>query len=244
MRKVALVTGGSKGIGAGIALELARNDYDIVINYQSSEERALEISKKCEALGVKALIYQADVSNYDDVKSMITFIKETFGRIDVLVNNSGITKDNLILRMSNDDFRDVIDVNLQGTFNTCKEVAPIMLRQKQGCIINVSSVIGLIGNVGQVNYAASKAGIIGLSKSLAKELASRNIRVNVIAPGFIRTEMTDKLDENTRLDILKMIPVKQFGTIEDVGNLVAFLVSDKAQYITGQVINVDGGMVI
>ncbi len=244
MRKVALVTGGSRGIGKAIVLELAKNEYDIVFNYSGNETKALETAKEVEAIGVNCDTFKCDVRDFELVSQMVDSIIKKYGRIDLLVNNSGITKDNLMLRMSKNDFTDVIDVNLVGTFNLIKAVTKPMFKQKAGNIINISSVIGEIGNVGQANYSASKAGVIGLTKSIAKEYGTRNIRVNCICPGFIQTDMTDKLSDEMKEAILKQIVLKQLGKPEDVANLVCFLASDKASYITGQVINVCGGMVI
>lgn len=244
MNKVALITGASRGIGKGIALKLAQEGYDIIINYLGSEERANEVKKLCEEQNVKAMCVKANVADLDEVNAMMDIVLKEFGRIDVLVNNSGITKDNILLRLTKQDFDDVIEVNLKGTFNTIKSVTKTMMKQKSGVIINMSSVIGVIGNIGQVNYAASKAGVIGITKSVARELVSRNIRCNAVAPGFIDTEMTSALDEKVIDEILKNVPMKKMGTVDDVANVVAFLVSENAKYITGQVIHVDGGMVM
>lgn len=243
-RKVALITGASRGIGEQIAVSLAQEGYDIVINYIGDMESANRVKKSCETYGVSAVCLEADVTKKDQVKEMFNQVMEQFGRLDVLINNSGITRDNLILRMSEEDFEAVIDVNLVGTFHCIKQATRIMMKQHSGVIINMASVIGLIGNIGQANYAASKAGVIGLTKSVAKELASRNVRVNAIAPGFIQTNMTEVLDDKVKEQILKNIPLNTFGSVEDISNLVNFLVSDKAKYITGQVIHVDGGMVV
>lgn len=243
-KKVALVSGASRGIGKQIALTLASEGYDVVVNYNGSEERANEVSQACIALGSDSIALKANVADFDAVEAMVKTIMDKYGRIDCLVNNSGITKDTLLLRMSEEDFASVIDVNLKGTFHCIKHVSKVMMKQRSGSIINMASVIGLIGNVGQANYAASKAGIIGLSKSVAKELAPRGIRCNAIAPGFIATEMTEVLDEKVKDAIMVNIPLKQFGSVDDVANMVAFLASDKSAYVTGQVINVDGGMVM
>ena len=240
---VALVTGASKGIGRAIAIQLAKDGYDVVINYNGSYDKALETERLCQVYGVKTLTLQCDVSEYDAVSMMIQTIVETFGQIDVLVNNSGITKDNLILRMSEADFDNVVDVNLKGTFNTIKCVSKVMFKAKFGRIINLASVIGLTGNLGQANYAASKAGVIGLSKSVAREFASKNITCNVVAPGYIETDMTESLPDSVKDTVLNHIPMKRFGKAEDIAGIVSFLVSEKADYITGQVIVVDGGMV-
>lgn len=244
MNKVAVITGASRGIGKAIALKFASEGYDVVINYRSQEEKANEVKVACEQAGVKAMIYHGDVSIYEDMDKMMKAVMETLGRIDVLVNNSGMTKDQLLLKMNTETFMEVIDVNLKGTFNTIKAVSRIMMKQKSGVIINMSSVIGEIGNAGQSNYAASKAGVLGLTKSIAKELAPRHIRVNAIAPGFIATDMTDVLNEQTKENILSAIPLKTLGEAQDVANVAYFLASDDAKYITGQVINVDGGMVM
>lgn len=244
MNKVAVITGAARGIGKAIALKFASQGYHVVINYRGSEEKANAVKEQCIALGVEALTYQGDVSHYQEMEDMMKAVMEKFGRIDVLVNNSGITKDQLLLKMDSVSFMDVIDVNLKGTFNTIKAVSRIMMKQKSGVIINMSSVIGEIGNAGQANYAASKAGVLGLTKSIAKEFAPRHIRVNAIAPGFIATDMTDVLNEQTKENILQAIPLKSLGEAEDVANVAYFLASDDAKYITGQVINVDGGMVM
>ena len=244
MNKVAVITGAARGIGKAIALKFASQGYHVVINYRGSEEKANAVKEQCIALGVEALTYQGDVSHYQEMEDMMKAVMEKFGRIDVLVNNSGITKDQLLLKMDSESFMDVIDVNLKGTFNTIKAVSRIMMKQKSGVIINMSSVIGEIGNAGQANYAASKAGVLGLTKSIAKEFAPRHIRVNAIAPGFIATDMTDVLNEQTKENILQAIPLKSLGEAEDVANVAYFLASDAAKYITGQVINVDGGMVM
>lgn len=244
MNKVAVITGATRGIGKAIALKFASQGYHVVINYRGSEEKANAVKEQCIALGVEALTYQGDVSHYQEMEDMMKAVMEKFGRIDVLVNNSGITKDQLLLKMDSESFMDVIDVNLKGTFNTIKAVSRIMMKQKSGVIINMSSVIGEIGNAGQANYAASKAGVLGLTKSIAKEFAPRHIRVNAIAPGFIATDMTDVLNEQTKENILQAIPLKSLGEAEDVANVAYFLASDDAKYITGQVINIDGGMVM
>lgn len=242
--KVALVTGASRGIGRAIALKFAQNGANVVINYSSSESKAQELKDEIESLGEKALAVKCDVSNLNDVTKMFSQVENEFGHLDILVNNAGVTKDGLILRMNDEDFDKVIDVNLKGAFLCSKAAAKIMIRQKQGIIINISSVVGLSGNIGQVNYAASKAGIIGLTKSLAKELASRNIRVNAIAPGFIKTDMTEVLNEKVRQEMLSNIPLKRFGEADEVANVALFLATELSSYITGQVIVVDGGMIM
>ncbi len=240
--KTAIVTGGSRGIGRSICLALAKAGANVVTCYANGASGANETVKLCEELGVKAMAMKADVANYEDVSAMVTKTKEDFGSIDILVNNAGITKDNLMLKMSEADFEQVIDTNLKGAFLFTKDVSKIMLKQRSGRIINISSVVGVFGNAGQVNYAASKAGLIGMTKSVAKELASRGITSNAIAPGFIETDMTAALNESVTEEMLKSIPLKRMGTGEDIANTVVFLASDMASYITGQVICVDGGM--
>lgn len=242
--KVAIVTGGTRGIGRAIALKLADHGANIVINYRNSDKEAEELKGILEEKGVKVLAVKCDISNFEDSKNLMDKCKEVFGKIDILVNNAGITKDTLIMRMKEEDFDNVIDVNLKGTFNCAKHASAIMLKQRFGKIINMTSVVGIAGNAGQVNYAASKAGVIGLTKSLAKELGSRGITVNAVAPGFINTDMTASLSEKVKDEASKNIPLKRLGDPEDVANLVGFLASDAANYITGQVINVDGGMVM
>ncbi|HAT4246269.1 TPA: 3-oxoacyl-[acyl-carrier-protein] reductase [Clostridium perfringens] len=242
--KVAIVTGGTRGIGRAIALKLADQGANIVINYRNSDKEAEELKSILEGKGVKVLTVKCDISNFEDSKNLMDKCKEVFGKIDILVNNAGITKDTLIMRMKEEDFDNVIDVNLKGTFNCAKHASAIMLKQRFGKIINMTSVVGIAGNAGQVNYAASKAGVIGLTKSLAKELGSRGITVNAVAPGFINTDMTASLSEKVKEEASKNIPLKRLGDPEDVANLVGFLASDSANYITGQVINVDGGMVM
>ena len=242
--KVAIVTGGTRGIGRAIALKLADHGANIVINYRNSDKEAEELKAILEEKGVKVLTVKCDISNFEDSKNLMDKCKEVLGKIDILVNNAGITKDTLIMRMKEEDFDNVIDVNLKGTFNCAKHASAIMLKQRFGKIINMTSVVGIAGNAGQVNYAASKAGVIGLTKSLAKELGSRGITVNAVAPGFINTDMTASLSEKVKEEASKNIPLKRLGDPEDVANLVGFLASDAANYITGQVINVDGGMVM
>ena len=242
--KVAIVTGGTRGIGRAIALKLADHGANIVINYRNSDKEAEELKSILEGKGVKVLTVKCDISNFEDSKNLMDKCKEVFGKIDILVNNAGITKDTLIMRMKEEDFDNVIDVNLKGTFNCAKHASAIMLKQRFGKIINMTSVVGIAGNAGQVNYAASKAGVIGLTKSLSKELGSRGITVNAVAPGFINTDMTASLSEKVKEEASKNIPLKRLGDPEDVANLVGFLASDAANYITGQVINVDGGMVM
>ena len=242
--KVAIVTGGTRGIGRAIALKIADHGANIVINYRNSDKEAEELKAILEGKGVKVLTVKCDISNFEDSKNLMDKCKEVFGKIDILVNNAGITKDTLIMRMKEEDFDNVIDVNLKGTFNCAKHASAIMLKQRFGKIINMTSVVGIAGNAGQVNYAASKSGVIGLTKSLAKELGSRGITVNAVAPGFINTDMTASLSEKVKEEASKNIPLKRLGDPEDVANLVGFLASDAANYITGQVINVDGGMVM
>ena len=241
-RQVALITGATRGIGKEIALELARNGFDIAVNYRGTQDENLK--KEIEANNVRCEFVEADVSNFEQCESMIKETIEKYGRIDVLVNNAGITKDGLIMRMKKEDFEAVIDVNLVGTFNVTRNVIPYMIKQKSGRIINVSSVVGVAGNAGQTNYSASKAGVIGFTKSLAKEVASRNILVNAIAPGFIDTDMTKVLSDNVKEGINAQIPLKRMGTAKEIAKVAKFLSSEDSAYITGQVINVDGGMVM
>ena len=242
--KVALVTGASRGIGAAIASKLASLGCDVAINYAGNIQKAEETLNSVKAYGVNAQIYQANVANYEEVEAMTKQIIKDFGHLDIIINNAGITSDNLMMRMDQDSFDSVIDVNLKGTWNVCKSITRPILKQRSGVIINLSSVVGINGNVGQVNYAASKAGVIGLTKSLAKEFASRNIRVNAVAPGYVKSDMTAKLSEEITEKVLENIPLGQLGEVEDIANSVAFLVSDDARYITGQVLVVDGGMAI
>lgn len=242
--KNAIVTGASRGIGRAIALKLAEKGANIVINYRSNREKAEQLVKEIEAKGVKALAIEADVSIFSEAGSMISRAFEQLGSVDILVNNAGITKDTLILRMKEEEFDKVIEVNLKGAFNCLKHATKIMMKQRSGKIINISSVVGIVGNPGQINYASAKAGIIGMTKSAAKELASRGINVNAVAPGFIKTDMTAVLSENAKEGAINTIPLKRLGNPEDVANAVTFLAGDEANYITGQVINVDGGMVM
>lgn len=244
-RKIALITGGSRGIGRAICLELAKRGMDVAFNYQSGVEAAEETKKLCEEYGVNCLMVKADISVSEECDNLIKEVLEWGnGRIDALINNAGITRDNLLGRIKDEDMDAVLNVNLKGTFYMMRGVSRIMLRQKYGRIVNMSSVVGVMGNIGQVNYAASKAGVIGMTKSLARELASRKITVNAVAPGMIETDMTGKLSDSAKQGILDSIPFKEMGKTEDVANLVAFLVSDESRYITGQVICVDGGMAI
>lgn len=242
--KTAIVTGGSRGIGRAICVALAKEGANVVTCYSHGAEGAIETVKLCQEFGVKAKAVKADVSSNEEVAAMINGVKEEFGSIDILVNNAGITRDNLILKMNEDDFDAVIDTNLKGAFLCMQNVSKIMLRQKSGRIINISSVVGVRGNAGQTNYSASKAGLIGMTKTVAKELGSRGITVNAVAPGFIETEMTAKLPEAVVKESLNSIPMKCMGKVEDVANLVTFLASDNARYITGETICVDGGMAI
>ena len=244
MNKVALITGSSRGIGKQIAIKLAKNGYNIVVNYVNKNEEVEKTIEELKQFGVEVLEAQGDISNYEQSEKIVNLVIEKFGQIDVLVNNAGVTKDMLIMRMKKEDFTKVIDVNLVGTFNITKNVIPYMMKKRNGRIINISSVVGISGNAGQCNYSASKAGIIGFTKSLAKELASRNILVNAVAPGFIETNMTDVLQENVKEEIKKQIPLKRIGKAEDVANAVYFLTSEESSYITGQVLQVDGGMLI
>ncbi len=239
-----IVTGATRGIGKEIALTLAQNGANIAINYRNYNEEVEELINSIKEFGVDAIAVKCDVSKSDEVDNFISEVKNHFSSIDVLVNNAGITKDGLLLRMKEEDFNSVLDVNLKGTFNTTKSISPIMIKQKHGKIINISSVVGIVGNAGQCNYAASKAGVIGFSKSVARELASRNINVNVVAPGYINTDMTKSLPDKVKDEILKSIPMKKMGDPKEVANLVLFLSSSLSDYITGQVINVDGGMVM
>lgn len=244
MSKVAFITGATRGIGRAIALELAKEGYNIALNYRTENEALETLKKEISELGVECYPVQGDVSKAEDSERMTKEIIEHFEQIDVLVNNAGITKDKLIQRMKEEEFTDVINVNLVGTFNITKNVIKYMTKKRYGKIINISSVVGISGNAGQSNYAASKAGIIGFTKSIAKELASRNITANAVAPGFIQTDMTNVLKDEVKEAIEGTIPLKRLGTAEDVAKIVKFLASDDSNYITGQVINVDGGMLM
>lgn len=242
--KCAIVTGASRGIGKAIALKLASLGANIVLNYRSSEKEALEVENEIKNMDVDVISIKGDISKIDDVQNIVSKAKEKFGNIDIMVNNAGITKDGLILRMKEEDFDSVIDVNLKGVFNCLKSITPIMVKQKHGKIINLSSVVGVSGNAGQVNYSASKAGVIGMTKSLAKELGGRGINVNAVAPGFIETDMTEVLGDKFKEEAKNNIPLKRLGKAEDVADVVAFLASESSDYVTGQVIHVDGGMVM
>jgi len=237
-----IITGGSRGIGRGIALVLAKHGANIAFTYSSSVDSAISLTEEISTLNVKCKGYQSNAANFEDSQKLVDQILLDFDNIDVLINNAGITKDNLLMRMTEEDFDKVIDVNLKSVFNMVKAVQRTFLKNRSGSIINISSIVGVKGNAGQANYAASKAGIIGFSKSIALELGSRNIRSNVIAPGFIQTEMTEKLNQDVVNQWISGIPLKRGGTTEDVANLCLFLSSDLSSFITGQVINVDGGM--
>lgn len=240
--KNVIITGASRGIGRGIAKVFADHGANVAFTYSSSEGPALELEKELSAAGVKAKAFKSNAASFSEAENLVAQVLEEFGGVDVLINNAGITKDNLLMRMAEEDFDKVIEVNLKSVFNMTKAVQRTMLKQRHGSIINMSSVVGVKGNAGQTNYAASKAGMIGFTKSVALELGSRNIRCNAIAPGFIETEMTEKLDEKTVQGWRDAIPLKRGGTPEDVANACLFLASDMSAYITGQVINVDGGM--
>lgn len=244
MNKLAIITGGTRGIGKQIALTFAKEGYNIAINYRTENEDLKNTKKEIEENNVKCFTVQGDVTNFKDCEQFVKQIVEEFGNIDVLVNNAGITRDTLLMRMKEEDFKQVIDTNLIGTFNVTKNVISYMMKARSGRIINISSVVGISGNAGQTNYSASKAGIIGFTKSLAKEVASRNITVNAVAPGFIETQMTDVLKDDIKEEIAKKIPLKRMGTPQDVANVVKFLASNDSSYITGQVINIDGGMLM
>lgn len=240
--KIALVTGASRGIGRAIALKLSDAGAKIAINFAGNLAKAEEVKAEIESHGGEALLVQGSVDNFEVVNNVVKKIVETWGTVDILINNAGITRDNLLIKMSESDFDEVIATNLKGVFNCTKAVTRMMMKNRSGRIVNLASVVGLTGNISQANYAAAKAGIIGFTKSAAKELATRGVTVNAIAPGFINTDMTAKLSEKIREESLNQIPMGKFGTPEDVANLAAFLVSDQAAYITGQVINVDGGL--
>ena len=242
--KIAVVTGAGRGIGRGIALALAREGAMVVVNYNGSKERAEEVVRTIEEAGGKAAAIQCNIIDFEAAKEFFANVVKEYGKIDILVNNAGITKDNLMMKMSEEEFQSVIQTNLAGTFHGVKFVTRPMMKQRQGRIINIASVSGVIGNMGQANYSASKAGVIGLTKAAAKELASRNITVNAVAPGFVATEMTDVLSDSVKEAAVATIPLGRFGEVEDIAETVVFLASDKAKYITGQVICVDGGIAI
>lgn len=244
--KVALITGSSRGIGATTALRLAKEGADIIVNYpfQGEKDNAADVVASVEKIGRKAVMIEADISKFDQANTLIKESLEEFGKIDILVNNAGITRDNLLLRLKEEDWDAVMNVNLKGVFNCTKAVLRTMMKQRSGKIINLASVVGVMGNAGQANYSASKAGVIGFTKSVAKEVSSRCITANAVAPGFIESHMTDNLSENVKEQMLSSIPLNKFGKQEDVANLICFLASSESDYINGQVINVDGGMVM
>lgn len=242
--KVAVVTGASRGIGKAIALKLASMDMTVIVNYAGSKEKAENVVKEIEEKGGRAEAIQCDVSDFTQCQKMIEDVHKRYGSIDVLVNNAGITRDGLVMAMKEEDFDDVIATNLKGTFNCIRFVSRIMMKQRHGKIINMSSVSGVAGNAGQVNYSAAKAGVIGITKSIARELASRNVNVNAIAPGFIETDMTDALSDKVKEQAVSQIPLGRFGKAEEVAELAGFLAGDNSNYITGQVFHIDGGMVI
>jgi 3-oxoacyl-[acyl-carrier protein] reductase len=242
--KVALVTGASRGIGRAIAIELAQKGANVAVNFAGSEGKANEVVDEIKSLGKEAIAVKADVSNGESVTEMIKAVIGTFGSLDILVNNAGITRDNLLMRMKEEEWDAVINTNLKGVFHCTKAVTRQMMKQRNGRIINIASIVGVTGNPGQANYVAAKAGVIGLTKTTAKELATRNINVNVIAPGFITTDMTDELPEEVKNEMLKQIPLARFGEPHDIAKLVSFLASEDSKYITGQTIHVDGGMVM
>ena len=243
-RPVALITGASRGIGRAIAVKLAGHGVEVIINYFGNEAAAEEAVSEIRVSGGHAIALRADVSNTLEVSAMLAEIKKTYGRLDILVNNAGITRDTLLLRMKADDWESVLNINLTGAFNCTKEALKLILKSENGCIINITSVVGLMGNPGQCNYSAAKAGLIGFTKSLARELASKNIRVNAVAPGFIETDMTSVLSQEIRMKLKEQIPLGRLGSPEDVANTVLFLTLPSSGYITGQTINVDGGMVM
>jgi 3-oxoacyl-[acyl-carrier protein] reductase len=242
--KVALVTGASRGIGREIALELAKQGANVAVNYAGSEEKANEVVDEIKAIGKEAFSVKCDVSNSEEVAAMVKETVDRFGKLDILVNNAGITKDNLLMRMKEEEWDDVININLKGVFLCTKAVTRQMMKQRVGRIINITSVVGVSGNPGQANYVAAKSGVIGLTKTTAKELASRNITVNAIAPGFITTDMTDKLSEEVKSEMLKQIPLARLGEPKDIAKMTAFLASDDSSYITGQTLHINGGMVM
>lgn len=240
--KTALVTGASRGIGKAIALSLAEAGADVIVNYAGSREAAEQVAEAIRGMGRRAETFQANVADPAQAEALVKFAFDTYGKLDVLVNNAGITRDNLLIRMKDEEWNEVIEVNLKGVFNCLKAAARPMMKQRSGSIINISSVVGTIGNVGQVNYSAAKAGVIGMTKSAARELAPRGIRVNCVAPGYIETDMTDKLDEGVKQAMLGLIPLSRMGSADEVAHVVRFLASDAASYMTGQTLHVDGGM--
>lgn len=244
VEKAALVTGASRGIGRAVAIALAKKGYAVAVNYAGSQKAAEDVKAAIEAEGGRAIVIQGDVSKAEDVEKVFAAVKAEFGRLDVLVNNAGITRDSLLIRMKEENWDAVIDTDLKSGFLAIKAAAPIMMKQRKGAIINIASVVGITGNVGQINYSAAKAGVIGMTKTAAKELAARGIRVNAVAPGFIETSMTDVIPEKIREDMIHSVPLGRMGQAEDVANAVCFLASEEASYITGQVLKVDGGMVM
>lgn len=240
--KIALVTGASRGIGREVAIQLASKGAYVIVNYAGNKEAAEQVVKEINEAGGQASAYQCNVTDFSAVKDMVSYIVKEHGTIDIVVNSAGIIKDNLLLRMSEAEFDDVVDVNLKGTFNVCKHAIRYMLKKRGGRIINIASVVGITGNVGQANYCASKAGIIGLTKSIAKEVAGREITVNAVAPGLIKTDMTSAISEKTKQEYIDALPIKRIGTPADIANAVCFLASDNASYITGHVLNVNGGL--
>jgi 3-oxoacyl-[acyl-carrier protein] reductase len=240
--KVAIVTGASRGIGREVALELARNGANVAVNYSGSEAKANEVVDEIKKLGKDAFAIKCDVSNSEEVATMVKETIDRFGKLDILINNAGITRDNLLMRMKEDEWDDVININLKGVFLCTKAVTRQMMKQRNGRIINIASIVGVMGNAGQANYVAAKAGIIGLTKTTAKELSSRNITVNAIAPGFITTDMTDQLPEDVKAEMLKQIPLARLGEPKDIAKMTAFLASDDSSYITGQTLHINGGM--
>lgn len=244
VEKAALVTGASRGIGRAIALALAKKGYVVAVNYGGSQAAAEDVKAEIEAAGGRAIVIQGDVSKAEDVDKVFAEIKKEFGRLDVLVNNAGITRDSLMLRLKEENWDAVINTDLKSGFLTMKAAAPIMMKQKKGAIVNIASVVGIMGNIGQINYSAAKAGVIGMTKTAARELAARGVRVNAVAPGFIATSMTDVIPEKIKEGMIHSIPLGRMGLAEDVANAVCFLASDEASYITGQVLKVDGGMVM
>lgn len=240
--RVAIVTGAGRGIGRAIALKLAKSGATLVVNYMGSSKGADEVVEIIKSSGGEAISYKCNVVDFDAVEKMVKDVVEKFGRVDILVNNAGITKDNLIMKMSETEFDEVIAVNLKGTFNTTKAVTKIMMKQRYGRIVNISSIVGVIGNAGQANYCATKAGIIGMTKAVARELASRNVTANAVAPGFIDTDMTRVLPDKLKEELLSSIPMRKLGSVDDIANAVEFLAKEETGYITGQVINVNGGM--